>query len=221
MNKGSEGLFGRKERRVVVVGGGDVAFDAARSSVRVAKDGQVTVLYRKGKEDMPAGEEEVSESEGEGLHFLFNRAPVRILGGGQVEGIVVQTTAPGPPDSRGRSTVVLVPNTEETLPCDTVIVAAGETADLSELPSDLDLKVGPQPWPEGKKPDWMTDVEGVFASGGQSVVYAMAAGTRAAEVIDAYVAKKTGRPPTPRPDPFGGSKAPKLPDGYGGPTWHF
>jgi glutamate synthase (NADPH) small chain len=220
MNKGTEGLIGRKERQVVVVGGGDVAFDAARSSVRVAKGGQVTVLYRKGKQDMPAGEEEVSESSGEGLHFLFNRAPVRILGSGQVEGIVVQTTAPGPPDARGRPTVALVPGTEETVPCDTVIVAAGETADVGGLPAELDLKVGPQPWPEGKKPDWMTDVEGVFASGGKSVVYAMAAGTRAAEAIDAYVSKKTGRQPTPRPDPFGGPVPPKGPEGYGGPTWH-
>jgi glutamate synthase (NADPH) small chain len=220
MNKGTEGLFGRKERQIVVVGGGDVAFDAARSSVRIAKGGQVTVVYRKGREDMPAGEEEVSESSGEGLHFLFNRAPVRILGSGQVEGIVVQATAPGPPDARGRPTVVLVPGTEETVPCDTVIVAAGETADVGGLPAELDLKVGPQPWPEGKRPDWMTDVEGVFASGGKSVVYAMSAGTRAAEAIDAYVAKKTGRQPIPRPDPFGGPLPPRLPEGYGGPTWH-
>lgn len=220
MNKGTEGLFGRKERQVVVVGGGDVAFDAARSSVRIAKGGQVTVLYRKGQQDMPAGEEEISESTGEGLHFLFNRAPVRILGSGHVEGIVVQSTAPGPTDAKGRPTVVLVPGTEETLPCDTVIVAAGEMADVTGLPGELGLKVGPQPWPEGKKPDWMTDIEGVFASGGKSVVYAMAAGTRAAEAIDAYVAKKTGRKPSGRPDPFGGPAPPKVPDGYGGPTWH-
>lgn len=219
MNEGPEGLFGRKERRVVVVGGGDVAFDAARTSVRIAKGGQVTVLYRKGREEMPAGGEEVSESSGEGLHFLFNRAPVRILGSGHVEGIVVQATAPGPADSKGRPTVVMVPGTEETLECDTVIVAAGEMADLGGLPTELDLKVGPQPWPEGKSPDGMTDVEGVFSSGGKSVVYAMASGTRVAAAIDAYVARKTGRPASPRPDPFGGPSSRKVPDGYGGPTW--
>ena len=221
VNKGPEGLFGRKEREVVVVGGGDVAFDAARSSLRLAKEGHVTLLYRKGREDMPAGEDETSESSGEGLRFLFHRAPVRILGSGQVEGIVVQTTATGPPDARGRPTVVLVPGTEETLPCDTVIVAAGETANVTDLPAELNFRLSPQPWPEGKRPDWMTDVEGVFASGGKSVVYAMAAGTRAAEAIDAYVAKKTGRQPMTKPDPFGGPVPPKLPEGYGGPTWHF
>ncbi len=221
MNKGPEGLFGRKERQVVVVGGGDVAFDAARSSLRLAKDGQVTIVYRKAREEMPAGAEEVSESTGEGLHFLFNRAPVRILGRGQVEGIVVQASAAGPPDARGRPTAVLVPGTEETLPCDTVIVAAGETANVAELPAELDFKLSPQPWPEGKGPEGVTDVEGVFASGGKSVVYAMAAGTRAAEAIDVFVAKKTGRRPTPRPDPFGRPVPPRLPEGYGGPTWHF
>ena len=221
MNKGPDGLLGRKERQVVVVGGGDVALDAARSSLRIAKDGQVTVVYRKSPEEMPAGAEEVSEGTEEGLHFLFQRAPVRILGTKQVEGIVVQATSQGPSDARGRPTSILVPGTEQTIPCDTVIVAAGEVAELTGLPSELDFKLSPQAWPEGKKPDWMTDVDGVFASGGRSVVYAMAAGTRTAAAIDAYIAKKMGNPPSPRPDPFGRPGAPKLPEGYGGPTWHF
>jgi NADPH-dependent glutamate synthase beta subunit-like oxidoreductase len=220
MNHGPDGLLGRKERLVVVVGGGDVALDAARSSLRVAKDGQVTVIYRKKREEMPAGAEEVSEGSEEGLHFLFQRAPVRILGTQHVEGIVVQQTGAGPPDSRGRPTVVLLPGTEETIPCDTIIVAAGEQADLTGLPAELDFKLSPQAWPEGKRPDWMTDVEGVFASGGRSVVYAMAAGTRTAEAIDEYVARKTRGAPSARPDPFGRPVRPKLPDGYGGPTWH-
>lgn len=221
MNKGPDGLFGRKERRVVVVGGGDVALDAARSSLRLAKDGQVTVAYRKGPQEMPAGAEEVTEGSEEGLSFLYNRMPIRILGTEQVEGIVVQTTSAGPPDARGRATVVPVPGSEQTIPCDTVIVAAGEQADTTGLPGELHLKLSPQAWPEGARPDWMTDVEGVFASGGRSVVYAMAAGTRTAEAIDRYVAQKKGRAPTPRPDPFGRPTPPKPPDGYGGPTWHF
>jgi NADPH-dependent glutamate synthase beta subunit-like oxidoreductase len=106
------------------------------------------------------------------------------------------------------------------LTCDTVIVAVGEKADLTGFPSELDFKISPRGWPEGKAPDWMTDVEGVFAAGGQSVVYAMAAGSRAAAAIDAYLCKKRGAPPPPRPDPFGGPVPPSLPEGYGGPTWH-
>ncbi len=222
MNEGPEGsLFGRKNRTVVVVGGGDVALDAARSCQRLASDGgSVTVAYRRGPEEMSADEEEVTGGLYEGVHLLYHRAPVRILGTGHVEGIVLQQTAVGPPDAKGRPTTVPVPGTEETVACDTVVVAAGEKADVSGLPAELHLNLSAHPWPQGAKEDWMTDVEGVFAAGGKSVVYAMAAGTRAAEAIDAYIAKKKGRTPTPRPNALGGPAPPRFPPGYGGPTWH-
>jgi glutamate synthase (NADPH) small chain len=220
VNKGPDGLLGRKGRKIVVVGGGDVAMDAARSSLRISSKGNVTVVYRRAQSDMPAGEEEVQGGQVEGINFVFERAPVRIVGTGQVEGVVVQKTVLGPPDSAGRRAVVNVPATDETIPCDTLIVAAGETADLSGFPSELGFRTGSQGWPQGRPSDLMTNVEGVFASGGKSVVHAMAAGTAAAEAIDAYVQKKVGRPPIPRPDPFGGLSPPKLPQGYGGPTWH-
>ncbi|HZY91404.1 MAG TPA: FAD-dependent oxidoreductase [Thermoplasmata archaeon] len=219
INKGPEGLLGRKDRRIVVIGGGDVALDAARSSLRIAQGGQVTLVYRKQRADMPAGSEELEGGEEEGLNFLYQRAPVRIEGTGSVERLIVQRTATGPPDPKGRPTVQLVPGSDETIACDTIIIAAGEMADLTGMPAELNLSVAGHTWPEGKRPDWMSDVEGVFASGGRSVVYAMAAGTRTAEAIDAYLSKKAGRPPTPRPDPFGGSTRPTLPAGYGGPTW--
>jgi NADPH-dependent glutamate synthase beta subunit-like oxidoreductase len=220
VNKGPGGLLGRKGRNVVVVGGGDVAMDAARSAARTPDVGSVTVVYRKTKADMPADEEEVGGGEIEGVHFRFERAPVQILGTGQVTGIVVQAMARGPPDSKGRPTSVPVPGSEETIPCDTVIVAVGETADIAGLPTELNLSLSAHPWPQGAREDWMTDVEGVFASGGKSVVYAMAAGTAAARAIDAYIAKKKGRSVVARPDPFGGPDPPTLPVGYGGPTWH-
>lgn len=222
LNKGPEGsLFGRKNRKVVVVGGGDVALDAARSCERLTCDGgSVTVAYRRGREEMPAGDEEVDGGAYEGVQFLYNRTPVRILGTEHVEGIVLQRTAPGPPDSRGRPTAVVVPGSEETVVCDTIVVAAGETADASGLPSELHLNLSSHPWPQGAKEDWMTDVDGVFAAGGKSVVYAMAAGTRAAVAIDTYIARKKGRAPTPRPNPLGGPPPPPFPPGYGGPTWH-
>ncbi|HTT34504.1 MAG TPA: FAD-dependent oxidoreductase [Thermoplasmata archaeon] len=222
VNHGPDGgLFGRKGRRIVVIGGGDVALDAARSSLRLSAHGDVTVIYRKSRDQMPAGPEEVEGGSTEGVNFLFERSPVRIVGKGQVEGIVVARTQNGPPDARGRPTASLVPGSEETIPCDTVIVAVGERADLSEFPPELGFVIGGSGAPQGPSPDWMTKVEGVFASGGKSVVYAMAAGTRAAEAIEAYIAKKKGRPPRARPDPFGGPEPPGLPPGYGGPTWHF
>ncbi|MCI4373290.1 MAG: FAD-dependent oxidoreductase [Thermoplasmata archaeon] len=220
VNKGPDGLLGRKGRKVVVVGGGDVAMDAARSAVRMDEAGEVTVVYRKTNDDMPADDEEVGGGEIEGVHFLFERAPTQILGIAQVTGIVVQSMTAGPPDPTGRPTSVPVPGSEVTIACDTVIVAVGEKADLSGLPSELNLSVAAHPWPQGVKPDWMTDVEGVFASGGKSVVYAMSAGSAAANAIDAYISKKKGRPPTRRPDAFGSPDPPTLPVGYGGPSWH-
>ncbi len=220
VNEGPDGLFGRKNRRVVVIGGGDVALDAARSAIRLTNGGDVTVVYRRTREEMPAGAEEVDEGGEEGLRFLFERAPIEIVGDDQVRGIVVRSVRPGPADARGRPTTVEVAGSDEKLPCDTVLVAVGERADIAALPAELDLSPSRHPWPEGKRPDWMTDVEGVFASGGKSVVYAMAAGSKAAEAIDAYLAKKDGRNPLPRPDPFGGGgTAPGPPKGYGGPTW--
>lgn len=220
MNKGTVPLLGRKDRKIVVVGGGDVALDAARSGRRLEPDGNVILAYRKGPDEMPAGAEEREGGELEGVEFRYNVAPVRIVGAGQVTGLVVQRTQNGPPDARGRPTTLLVEGTEETIECDTIIVAAGETADTAGLPDELDFRLSTHPWPEGKHEGWMTDVDGVFATGGRSVVYAMSAAGQVAIAIDAYLARKAGRAPTPRPDPFGGTSPPPLPTGYGGPTWH-
>lgn len=221
MNQGPDGLYGRKNRRVVVIGGGDVALDAARSARRLAQDGQVTVVYRKTAADMPAGPEEREGGALEGISFVYERAPVRIEGDRQVERLIVQATAPGPNDARGRPTSVLLPGTEEVLACDTVIIAAGEKTDVSGLPTELDFSISSHGWPEGKREDWMTDVDGVFAAGGKSVVFAMSAGFRVADAIDRYISSKRGVPPTPRPDPLGGASPPPLPPGYGGPSWHY
>jgi NADPH-dependent glutamate synthase beta subunit-like oxidoreductase len=218
VNRGPEGLLGRKGRKVVVVGGGDVAMDAARSAVRTVGT-DVTVIYRKTMADMPADAEEQGGGQIEGVHFLFERAPVRILGTSQVTGIVIQRSRAGPPDAAGRPTSVPIPGSEETVVCDTVIFAVGQKSDITGLPPELNLSLSAHPWPQGANEGWMTDVEGVFASGGKSVVYAMAAGTAAANAIDSYVSKKKGRPATPRPDPFGAAEPAPLPAGYGGPSW--
>jgi NADPH-dependent glutamate synthase beta subunit-like oxidoreductase len=185
VNHGETGLLGRPGRKVVVIGGGDVALDAARSCRRLPEHSGVTVVYRKGAKDMPAGSEETEGGALEGVEFLYYRMPLEILGTGHVEGIKVQATREGPPDERGRPTVVPVPDSEETIPCDTVIVAVGEKADVAGMPAELDFKFGSQGWPQGKREDWMTDIDGVFAGGGKSVVYAMAAGYKAADAIEA------------------------------------
>jgi NADPH-dependent glutamate synthase beta subunit-like oxidoreductase len=206
-------------KKILVIGGGDVAMDAVRSARRLAQDATVTVVYHRTKEKMPAGEEEWKGAEDEGVQFLFELAPMRIVGEGHVQGLEVRKVAPGPAGPSGRPTVLSVPGSEQTIPCDTVILGVGEKADLTGFPAALDLTTGSQGWPQGKQEDTMTGIPGVFASGGKSVVYAMAAGTRSAVGIDAYLRKKDGKPPIPRPDPFGEGHPPGLPPGYGGPTW--
>ena len=126
----------------------------------------------------------------------------------------------GAPDRSGRRSVEPIPGAFETLPCDTVILAIGQKADLTGLPKELGLRIASKGWPEGTSPDGMTAVEGIFASGGRSVVHAMAAGTKAAESIDAYLRKRAGSSPLPRPDPFGGpTPPPRLPSGYSDAVW--
>ncbi|MGI0067088.1 MAG: FAD-dependent oxidoreductase, partial [Thermoplasmata archaeon] len=219
INKGPEGLFGRKGRHIVVIGAGDVALDAARSARRLSGGGDVSLVYRRGPEDMKATAEEKEGGEIEGIRYVFFRSPKSIVGTERVEGLVVERTEHGPPDASGRRPLRVIPDSQETIECDMIIVAVGEVADVSDMGTQYDFKFASMGWPEGKLEGWMTGVEGVFATGGRSVVHAMGAGERAATAIDEYLAKKHGRSAEPRPDPFGGPVPPSLPSGYGGATW--
>jgi glutamate synthase (NADPH/NADH) small chain len=201
-------------RRVVVVGGGDVAMDSVRSALRLATGGEVSLVYRRGRSEMPADPEEIHGAEQEGIRFLFQRAPVRILGSGHVEGLVVRSVELGPPDAGGRRSPVELPGSEVTLECDTVIVAVGQQADLAGFGPQLDLKIARQGWPEGKGERFATAVPGIFAAGGRSVVYAMGNAIEAAEGIDRYLCGLRGEVPQPRPDAFGGPTPFHLPAGY-------
>jgi glutamate synthase (NADPH) small chain len=201
-------------RRVLVIGGGDVAMDAVRSSLRLCPTRDVTLVYRRGRSEMPADPEEVHGAETEGIRFLFQRAPVRIVGNGRVDGVVVQRVELGPPDAGGRRTPAPVPGSEETLPCDTVVVAVGQRADLTGMDDALDLKITSMGWPEGKGEGFATGVPGIFAAGGRSVVYAMGNAKSAADAIDAYLCAKRGEPSGPRPNAFGTGEPFHLPAGY-------
>ncbi len=206
--------------RVVVIGGGDVAMDAVRSAARLSPGVPITLVYRRGRSEMLADKEEVREAEQEGVAFLFQTHPVRIVGTQRVEGLEVQRVELGPVDHSGRRSPVPVEGTNSILPCDTVIVAVGQQANVASFPTELHLGFGSQGWPQGGREGFETDREGVFAAGGKSVVYAMAAGTRAAEAIDRYLARQRGGEPTPRPDPWGSAiPPPPVPRGYGKPTW--
>ncbi len=185
-------------RRVAVIGGGNTAIDAARTALRLGAE-EVTIVYRRSRAEMPAGEWEVEEAEeeGTGLHFLA--APVRIIGeDGKVSGLVCIRMALGEPDASGRPRPEPIPGTEFILAVDTVIAAIGQTPDISFLeaehvPSDRgNLKVGRGDVILAHPETFHTDMKGVFA-GGDAVtgparaVDAMAAGRKAAISIDRYL----------------------------------
>ncbi|HXW67707.1 MAG TPA: FAD-dependent oxidoreductase [Thermoplasmata archaeon] len=214
INRGEPVTVGKE---IVVVGGGDVAMDSVRSALRESHGGRVTLVYRRTRGEMPADPEEIHGAESEGIVFRFLKAPVRIVGDGHVEGLVVQSMELGEPDAGGRRAPVPVAGSEETLACDTVIVAVGQRADLEGFGPGLDLKLTSQGWPEGKGAGFATGVPGIFAAGGRSVVYAMGSATSAAEAIDAYLAARRGEPTGPRPDPFGGPEPFHRPAGYTAP----
>ncbi|MHB8351304.1 MAG: FAD-dependent oxidoreductase [Thermoplasmata archaeon] len=211
INRGESVALGQK---VVVVGGGDVAMDSIRSAIRLSTGKDVTLVYRRSRSEMPADHEELHGAEEEGIHFLYQRAPVRIVGTGQVSGLVVQTMELGPPDASGRRSPVPVPDSETTLPCDTLIIAVGQRADLEGFSPSLELKIAGGGWPEGKLPGFATQIPGVFAVGGRSVVYAMGAAMDAAAAVDVYLSQQRGVPAEARPDPFGAPGHYALPPGY-------
>ncbi|HTT16247.1 MAG TPA: FAD-dependent oxidoreductase [Thermoplasmata archaeon] len=217
VNQGRPVVLGRK---IVVIGGGDVAVDSVRSARRIAPGATVAMAYRRTREESPAGEEEIRETEPEGIDFHWLVAPVQILGTDRVEGAVFQRMELATPDASGRRAVKPIDGAFLTIECDTVIMAVGEKADLSGFDPKLGLKIGTKGWPEGSGPGYATAREGVFAAGGRSVVHAMAAGTKAAESIDAFLAEKDHRAASPRPDPFGeGDPPPPFPEGYSSPVW--
>ena len=199
---------------VIVVGGGDVAMDSVRTARRLVRDGHVTLVYRRGREEMPADPEEVHGAEEEGVRFVFQRAPIRVEGRDRVAALVVESVDLGPPDAGGRRRPVPVPGSETALSCDTVIVAVGQRADLEGFGPELELTLNARGWPEGKGGRFETGVPGIFATGGRSVVYAMGSAMEAVDAIDSYLAGLRGEKPTPRPDPLGGPEPFHRPPGY-------
>ncbi|MFO8025037.1 FAD-dependent oxidoreductase [Thiohalophilus sp.] len=111
-------------RHVVVLGGGDTAMDCNRTSIRQGA-ASVTCAYRRDEANMPGSKREVANAREEGVHFMWNRQPVEIVGNGQVEGVKVVTTQLGAPDERGRRRPEPVPGSEEIIMADAVIIAFG------------------------------------------------------------------------------------------------
>ena len=126
---------------VVVLGGGNTAMDCARSALRAGAE-RVTVAYRRGADEMPAIAEEVEEARHEGVAFVFLRAPLGFVGeGGRVRGVELAEVELGEADDSGRRRPV-VTDKRSVLECDAVLLALGQSAELSLLPAGWELREG-------------------------------------------------------------------------------
>ncbi len=177
----------QRGKQVAVIGAGNVAMDAARTALRMGAE-KVSIIYRRGKDEMPARKAEIHHAEQEGIEFCLLTNPVEFLGkDGWVNEIKCVKMELGEPDASGRRSPVVVEGSEFTLPADMVIVALGtspnplikDSCDGLETAKKGILVVGE---------DMMTSLDGVYAggdavTGSATVILAMGAGRKASEAI--------------------------------------
>ncbi|MBI5572675.1 MAG: FAD-dependent oxidoreductase [Desulfomonile tiedjei] len=186
------GTYTETFRRPVVVGGGNVAIDTARTLVRLGAE-QVTVLYRRSRGEMPAYAEEVDAAHGEGIHFEFLAAPVAILtGNGRVNAVKCIRMALGPEDDSGRRRPVPIEGSEFVLDVDGVFPAIGQTVDAHIWQRVPGIGRTDRDTIHINRMTYATILPGVFAAGDvvtqpATVVKAVAGGREAAESISRYL----------------------------------
>ena len=179
-------------KKVVVIGGGNVAMDSARSARRLGAD--VTVVYRRSLEEMPARKEEINHAQEEGIHFMLLTNPTKIIGDVDVEGTQCVQMMLGGEDESGRRKPMVIEDSEFRIDCDQVIIAIGQgpnplltkTVNISHNERGYFLV----------DENLMTSIPGVFAGGdiiggaegsSATVIHAMGAGKKAAKSIEFWV----------------------------------
>ncbi|OIO86557.1 MAG: hypothetical protein AUK32_05245 [Candidatus Aquicultor secundus] len=175
-----------KGKKVLVIGGGNSAVDTARASLRLGAKPQI--VYRRTKEEMPALDEEIKDTEDEGIHIEFLAAPVEVISdGGKVTGLKCIKMELGEPDASGRRRPVPVKGSEFVIDADMVIPAIGQGPDFAGLKS-----YDESGWIATQSAFGQTNNEGVFAGGDVTnklgtVTEAVGLGHKAAMAIDAFV----------------------------------
>ncbi len=178
-------------RKVAVVGGGNVAMDAARTALRLGAE-EVFLVYRRTEDEMPARKEEVHHAKEEGVEFKMLCSPQEIVGrDGFVTGIVATRMELTEPDASGRRAPVCVMGSEFTIECDTVISAVGTRANplLAKAAPELELTKRGYIVADS---EGATNLPGVFAggdivTGAATVILAMGAGKTAAQAMDRWL----------------------------------
>ena len=194
-----------KGGKVAVVGGGNVAMDAARTALRLGAD-KVYIVYRRSMEELPARREEVEHAEEEGIEFLLLNNPVEILGyenpddrrdprNGFVTGLKCIKMQLGEPDERGRRRPIPIEGSEFVLDVDTVVISIGTSPNPLIKSTTAGLEVNKRGGIIVEEDTGATTKEGVYAggdavTGAATVISAMGAGKTAAKAIDEYLSNK-------------------------------
>ena len=194
-----------KGGKVAVVGGGNVAMDAARTALRLGAE-KVYIVYRRSMEELPARREEVEHAEEEGVEFLLLNNPVEILGyenpedrrdprNGFVTGMKCIKMELGEPDERGRRRPIPIEGSEFVLDVDTVVISIGTSPNPLIKSTTAGLEVNKRGGIIVEEGTGATTKEGVYAggdavTGAATVISAMGAGKTAAKAIDEYLSAK-------------------------------
>ena len=180
-------------QRVVVVGGGNVAMDSARTALRLGSR-EVTILYRRTQAEMPAYEEEIVEALEEGIKIEFLAAPLRFIAdqSGRVSQVEVMRMELGEPDASGRRRPVPIPGSEYSMPIDGALAAIGQEPDLACLDDTCRLDLGQRNCLQADPLTLQTSLPQIFAGGDAvlgpaSAVQAIAQGKQAAISITRFL----------------------------------
>lgn len=186
----------KKSKKVVVIGGGNVAMDAARSAKRLGAD-EVSIVYRRSLEELPARIEEYHHAVEEGIqfHWLTNPTEYTDDGTGTLKGVTCIKMELGEPDASGRRRPIPMPGSEFFMEADTAIEAIGQGANKVLLSTFPELKLNKWGYIDADEKTGATSVPGVYAggdivTGAATVILAMGAGKDAAAAIDEYVTNK-------------------------------
>ena len=185
-------------KKVAVIGGGNVAMDSARSSLRLGAE-EVYIVYRRSREELPAREEEAENAEEEGIIFRLLTNPVKFLGdkSGWVNGMECIKMELGEPDASGRRRPIPIEGSEFIMDVDTVIIAIGQTPNPLIQRTTEGLETTKWGTIVVQEETGATTKKGVYAggdvvSGAATVISAMGAGKRAAIGIHEYILTKKG-----------------------------
>jgi glutamate synthase (NADPH/NADH) small chain len=186
-----------RSKVVVVIGGGNVAMDSARTALRLGA-GRVILAYRRSGDEMPARKAEIHHAQEEGIEFMMLTDPIEVLGDerGRVRALKCLRMELGEPDASGRRKPVPIKGSEFEIECDTVIPALGNNPNPLVPRTTEGLKVGKWGNIEADPATGQTSREGVFAggdvvTGAATVIEAMGAGRRASRAIHDYVMART------------------------------